>query len=128
VADLDEEVKKGQRGGGKDSAAARKKEMELRKEISILEDKIDMHKAVEEQLESAKGVITVLEARQKQLDDMLGGLQHERDHIDEVVSEMRKLRIQVRHSIFERAAEMNEQLHFHKRIFSGAFVEMQSLW
>ena len=122
MADLDEEVKKGQRGGGKDSAAARKKEMELRKEISILEDKIDMHKAVEEQLESAKGVITVLEARQKQLDDMLGGLQHERDHIDEVVSEMRKLRIQVRHSIFERAAEMNEQLHFHKRIFFGAFV------
>jgi chromosome segregation ATPase len=110
VAELDEEVKKGQRGGGKDSAAARRKEMELRKEISILEDKIDMHKAVEEQLESAKGVITVLEARQAQLDDMLGGLQHERDHIDEVVSEMRKLRIQVRLAIF----------------FAGASVEMQT--
>lgn len=32
-----------------------------------------------------------LEKRQKILDDALGGLQHEREHIDEVVQEVKKV-------------------------------------
>lgn len=34
---------------------------------------------------------TALEKRQKILDDALGGLQHEREHIDEVVQEVKKV-------------------------------------
>ena len=65
---------------------------------------------LEDQLEQAKGIIDVLEGRQKELDQMLEGLAHEREHIDEVVQEMRRLRIQIQQKD-ALIAEMNEQLH-----------------
>lgn len=94
VAVLDKDLKSAG-GGGKDVAAMRRKELALTQEITTLHQLLESSKTTEQQLESAKGVIAILEERQRELDGMLGGLQHERDHIDDVVSEMRKLRAQV---------------------------------
>uniref|UniRef100_A0A6U4Z135 Uncharacterized protein n=2 Tax=Hemiselmis andersenii TaxID=464988 RepID=A0A6U4Z135_HEMAN len=81
-------------------------------QLRVVSEEAERNGEAAKQLEQAKGVITLLEGRQAELDEMLSGLAHEREHIDEVVQEVKKLRVQVQQKD-SLIAEMNEQLHAH---------------